>query len=305
MPGTEIVLPTDGMMIAGLDWQVEKYPVFLSDGTQVPDSFAVTRTDKNIPLGIVGARYETYQNHELFGFMDRFCEHADSSLETCGSLRNGKTVWALTRPTTTEYLRNDPIKKFFLAKSSHDGTSAVEILFTDVRVVCNNTLTAALKGTKSRVAIHHTASMRATLDQVETVLKHHSEHQIALAQAMDLLVRTQMDTEKINQLVKTLTKSRHVAVNLEEALTSEAEGKDPKAFGEIIRLVEEGKGTDIPGVRGSAYGVLNAVTEYVDHVRKVRGSDYFPNEGRFETAILGTGARMKQQAFDLCLKMAA
>ncbi|MDR1052021.1 MAG: DUF932 domain-containing protein [Deltaproteobacteria bacterium] len=298
LPADEVVAPLEGMRRAGLDWEVEKRNVYLADHSLIPDAFAVVRTDLGMSLGVVGRNYECFQNAELFGFMENFCERAETSLETLGSLRNGRTVWALSRPVETEYVPNDPVKKHFLIKTCHDGSGAVEILFTDVRVVCNNSLIVALKNARSKVSVSHTPNMRLNVGAVDKVLAEYVKHQKSLGEAMSLLAARQMNADDMEALARTLTRGRSAADG-EEAPVSR------RGVESIMRLVEVGKGADIPGVRGTAYGFLNAVTEYADHYRIVRSGDRGQLEAGFETKLMGGGARLKQEAFDLCLKLAA
>jgi hypothetical protein len=85
----------------------------------VPDRYAIVREDINYPLSVVGGAYEPFQNSDLFDFIGRFCRDTGSSIETAGSLRNGRTVWALAKNKVTEYLASDPIEKYFLIKNTN------------------------------------------------------------------------------------------------------------------------------------------------------------------------------------------
>jgi phage/plasmid-like protein (TIGR03299 family) len=294
------------MYQAGLAWKVRKEKVFLDGGRLVEDNFAIVRQDTGVALGIVGNNYEVYQNAEMFGFMDRFCRAAGTGIETCGSLRQGRTVWGLSRSRETEYVKGDPVEKYFLVRNSHDGSSTLDVLFTDVRVVCVNTLSAAIEGCRNRVAVLHTANMRANIEAIGKVLAQYaSRHQQALASAMELLAKTSLSSREMREMALALTRPKaRPKARPGQGQVGEDE-RDSKAAGQILRLVETGRGTDIPGVRGTAYGWLNAVTEYADHYKVVRATGKDKMEARFEASLSGSGAKLKQEAFDMCLQRAA
>jgi phage/plasmid-like protein (TIGR03299 family) len=299
LPPKTRLSPSEAMSLAGLDWSVRKEKIFLAGGRLVEDNFAIVREDTGNALGIVGKCYEVYQNEEMFGFMDRFCQMAGTDIETCGSLRDGRTVWGLSRSSQAEYVKGDPIEKYFLVKTSHDGSSTLDVIFTDVRVVCANTLSAALANRRNRMAVPHTANMRANVEAVGMVLNEYAKQQEALARAMGLLAKTRLNKQVMREMAVALT-----ARGAKYGQNPEAE-RDSREAGQILRLAETGMGTDIPGVRGTAYGWLNAVTEYVDHYRLVRSGGPDKREARFEASMNGSGARLKQAAFQMCLQMAA
>jgi phage/plasmid-like protein (TIGR03299 family) len=317
--GLGIVVPEDlpvreAQRLASLDWKVRKLPVYSMDEYgkryQIEGQFAIQRTDLDLPLGIVGSHYEPYQNDDMFKFMEVFCDAASTPIETCGSLRNGKIVWALAKSGSFEYIAGDPVEKYFLVRNTHDGSSKLEILFTDVRVVCNNTLSAALRGAVNRHSVTHTANIQTYMENVSSALKAYAEHAKALAQAMQILAHTCVSQKTIVELTKKLTNSKIEEID-PLALPDPTAKKEPdaKAYGRIVELVEVGQGTDIPGVKGTLYGWVNAVTEYADHYKPIRRndlSDNFIHERRFETSMYGgTGYKLKQKAFDLALKQAA
>jgi phage/plasmid-like protein (TIGR03299 family) len=208
LPGGSDVSPSEAMRITGLGWEVGKEPIYLADGTVVPDRFAVVRKDRGLPLGIVGSEYSVFQNAELFGFMGGFCDVAGTSIETCGSLRDGRTIWAMSRSGETEYVKGDPVEKYFMIKNSHDGSSSLEIAFTDVRVVCNNTLSAALRGARNKVSVIHTSNMAANVRAAGDVLAHYVSYQRSLGEAMSLLAAASLTEGEMRDVACALAHPR-------------------------------------------------------------------------------------------------
>lgn len=304
----------EAQIISGLTWTVRKEPVCFqqvseNDVTLMPilDNFAVVRNDLNIPLGIVGKQYEPYQNEQMFAFMDTFTKTANSKIETCGSLRNGRVVWALAQAGTSEYVKNDPTNQYFLFKNGFDGSQNIEVCFTNVRVVCNNTLTAALRTTKNVWRIRHTSSLHAQMDTVQAAIASQIQHEAHLANVMQELAKTQLTSAQVNQIVAEI-----VIADVKEADEYLQDAKDLNALAtkhqlkvihKILALHDIGVGTDIKGVRGTAYGVLQACTEYADHYRTIRRGDRSYAEARFESIMMGSSHQFKTTAFDYFLNM--
>lgn len=315
--GLGIILPEyipalEVQAAANLTWKVTKEELFSTiNGKQVkiPSFYSIVRDDINLPLGVVGDTYEPFQNDQMFEFMDSFCSTTGAKIETAGSLRNGKIVWALATAGETEYVKNDPVNQYFLFKNSFDGGSSVNIAFTNVRVVCNNTLTMALNGASNMWKVNHTSAM---LDKIETAKKtvflQHKNAQ-AMAQAMDKMIAYKMTEEMTVKAVQNIV-ARELKDIIDkannEAAIVEATKHTEKTTNKILELCETGAGADIPGVRGTAYGVLNACTEYADHYKTVRRTDGRTEaETRFESIIMGGARYFKDKAFNYLYAMAA
>lgn len=308
----------EAQRLAGLNWTVRKEAVYYrtpkTDGMsriiRVPDNFAIVRNDTNMPLGLVGNQYEPYQNDQMFAFMDQFMQQANSKIETCGSLRNGRTVWALAQAGTVEYVKNDPTNKYFLFKNAFDGSSTIEVCFTDIRVVCSNTLTAALRNTSNLWRIRHTGAMHDQLREVQQAIHHQQEHAVAMAAAMDRLVALRMTSQQVHTAFADLVVRADKDVDeLQQQkgmdLLEQATNHERRVVNKLLELHEAGAGSDIPGVRGSAYGVLQAATEYADHFRIVRAGDRELCEARFESVMMGSAHQFKTKAFDYVMNLAA
>lgn len=307
----------EAQRISGLTWSVRKEPVHyrmpavdgLSRIMAVPGAFAVVRNDNNYPLGIVGAQYEPYQNDQMFEFMDTFMQAADSKIETCGSLRNGRTVWAMAQAGTVEFVKNDPTIQYFLIKNGFDGMQNIEICFTNVRVVCNNTLTAALRGASNVWRVRHTSSLHDQMDAVQGAIFSQKKHAEAMRVVMDRLISFPLTQEEIARATAEIVMGdiKDAEALLEEGqdILESATNHQRKTVRQILELHESGAGTDIPGVRGTAYGLLNACTEYADHFRIVRPGERSLQEARFESIMMGSAHAFKARAFDHILSIAA
>lgn len=313
----------EAQVASGLDFTVEKRPVmftadeFSTEPLEMPGQFVTVRTDSNTPLGVVGSTYEVYQNEQMWQFMETFLARSGGQLETAGSLRNGRIVWTLVKASEIEYVSGDPIGEFFLFRNSFDGSCHIESLFTDIRVVCNNTLQAALKGAKDRFQVRHTTNANENMALTEKALGIRQKYNEVKNAAFHTLAKHQMNEGSMRNFIDDLLApagKKPSNIITPEMLRKEAAqpGKidwaaknREKNRDDIMALVEAGAGADIPGVRGTAYGLLNAVTEWTDHekgIRVTKGTD--ESEARFVNAMWGTGAKFKQKAFNRLLAAA-
>jgi len=287
----------EAQKLAGLGWCVTKEPIFNRGGQEIPEYYGVTRSDTGDTLGIVKGQYEPYQNDEMFEFMDNVMQAAGTKIETCGSLRNGRTVWALAKAGTKEYLSGDPVEEFFLFKNGFDGFTNIELCFTDVRVVCNNTLTMALKGASNLWKIRHTQNHKDRMQEVSLALAAQAKNSAALKDAMIHLLNKAMTDAQIHDYFVNLATppaNRGKGLELKTIQKNVIETMDGIYFGEAL-------GMSLPGVRGTAYGALQTATAFADHFRTVRAGSRDKIEARFESNFMGSSAEFKADAFNLLM----
>src|SRR5437016_663386 len=143
----------EAITAAGLDWDVRLVPLYAAEGRHrlaVPDRFAIVPSDRwgqrHCPVfGEVNGTYTPIQNIEAFRFFDPFISSKTATYETAGALYSGEKVWVLAK--IKENIRitvDDEVERYLLLVNGHDGNTPVSVLFTPVRVVCQNTLNQAL-----------------------------------------------------------------------------------------------------------------------------------------------------------------
>ena len=277
------------LKLANLDWSVSLKPIMVGD-VEASDYKAVVRDDTNDVLSIMKNRYTPLQNTEALNFFDPIVERSEAIYETAGSIKNGRTVFLLAKlPGHIESVKDDIIEKYVLLTNSHDGTSPVVAKFTPVRVVCNNTLTLALKGDGETVKIRHTATM---IDRLQV-----AHETLGLMNGIS------------NQIQDIFANMAKVQMNMDDAkayfntVLGVKDPKDPSTrssnmVNEMLRLVEEGAGSDIKGVRGTLYGMYQSATEFVDHHKSYR-----EKTDRMDALVFGSGARIKENAFQSALAL--
>lgn len=138
--------PTTAIAIskAGLNWQVEEKPIFFDpDQTEITNYKALVRSSDRSVLGVVSQGYEVLQNQEAFSWFDFLIHEGDVSLEAAGSLKGGKRIWVLAKINNLciDVVSEDSVLPYLLLSNAHDGTMAIWINFTPIRVVCQNSAT--------------------------------------------------------------------------------------------------------------------------------------------------------------------
>jgi phage/plasmid-like protein (TIGR03299 family) len=285
---------------AGLNWKIEETPVryligdrgHLGEIKAFPDNKVLYRSDSNEALSVVGNRYNVVQPREILEFYRDLTELSGFELETAGSLKGGRKIWALARTGQSTALKGKDVSKaYMLLATACDGTMATTAQFTSIRVVCNNTLAVALNHQSTgAVKVPHRSVFDAdsvkqqlgitvsSWDQFMYRMKVLSDRKVKQHEAKNYLLRVFSDPGKA------------VTGNTNE-----------RAMNKALSLFQgEGKGSRLASAEGTAYGLLNAVTQFVDHDRRARSPD-----SRLDSAWFGQGATIKRKALDEALLMAA
>lgn len=296
--GDENVFSDVAIQKAGLDWKVEKQPLFLGNGNQLEENVATVRDTDSAVLGIVGTDYQVLQNSEAFNFMDSLVDAGDMRYHTAGSLSGGRRVWLLGQIDSTEVVPGDRIDQFVFLYNSHDGSSALRCLWTDVRVVCANTARMALGKAKSSdgIAIRHTLNMEARMAEAQKVLGIARSAASLSAERYKALARENMKTAAWQEFLNNLIPDRDLS---EIEVTGKRKPSNTRRNNQredLTKLFEAGLGQDIAGVAGTKWAAYNAVTEYVNHHSSVKTTG---RASRMENVMFGVGNGMAQRALEL------
>jgi phage/plasmid-like protein (TIGR03299 family) len=299
--GTKLENPAtaaEAMEAAGLNYQVDLVPLFTQDGTKVTRRQAVIRTDSKQVLGTVGPGYTPIQNAECFGFLDAVVADGALHYHTAGALGQGEKIWMLAKLPGHIRVKNtdDITEKYLLLHSGHDGLCSLRVHFTPVRVVCQNTLSIAERNARGQgISIRHRGDLSARVHEAQKVLGLADQFYADIQPKIDRLADYYPAADQLCGFFSALYPDP-VDGNATRAQNVRAE---------LLRLFEDGIGQDIPGIRHSAWAALHAVTEYVDHKRPTRGrGDLDRSSRRLQLQWFGSGAWLKQRAWDLALDMA-
>lgn len=291
---------------AGMNWRIEESEVrfVASNGADskglgsihaFPDQKVLYRSDTRAPLSVVSNRYQVVQPSEILEFYRDLTEVGGYELETAGVLKEGRKFWALARTGQSAVLKGkDQVHGYLLLATACDGTLATTAQFTSVRVVCNNTLAIALGEGQGAVKVHHRSQFDA--QAVKRQLG------IAISSWDGFMVRMKALSErKVTADIAEAYFKRvltYAAVNPSGQPVTAVNDRALKAVQELFN--GRGKGSNLASASGTAWGLLNGVTEFIDHHRRARSEDH-----RRDAAWFGAGAAVKQKAWDEAMKLVA
>ncbi|MGN0512894.1 MAG: DUF932 domain-containing protein [Lachnospiraceae bacterium] len=250
----------DALVYAGLDWKVIQEPVYTDSQELIEGYKANVRDSDRRVLGVVTDRYKVIQNEEAFAFTDALLGEG-VRYETAGSLQGGKKVWMLARMPHEYIITGERISPYLLFSNTHDGSGAIKVALTPIRVVCNNTLNLALSTAKRSWSMIHTGDIQGKLQEAKDTL---------------LLADRYMDSlgkEFENLRMKSMT-DKQVMEYIEVLLPVEEDGT-MKQKRNIEHLREDLKmryfdAPDLQDVGKNAYRFINAVSDFATHAQPLR-----------------------------------
>lgn len=280
---------------AGLDWEAKSTPVkFMAASLYhtVPHKKVLFRSDTLKPLSVVSNRYQAVQPAQIIHFYDDLCDKYGYAIETMGALKEGRVIWALAKTGANAKIQGiDEVEAYLLLTTSYDGTSATRAKFTNVRVVCNNTLSVAMNGKGNFVNVRHDTKFDA--DSVKTDLGV-GEAWARHVESLNKLAETQVDS--MAQAAFILKVYHGVSLSDKRASGKVAE----RTVRRLSTILTQAPGATMPTAFGTLYGLLNAVTYDIDHSTRAHSKDT-----RLASAWLGVGDALKTRAFEEAMKIAA
>lgn len=291
--------------LAGLNWSVCQWPVHAvnpssGQASVTPHHRANVRMDTQAVLGIVSPTYQPFQNRDAFDFMDSLVGDKLAMFETAGAIKEGRKVWMLARiPKEYRAGPEDLIKPYVLLVNSFDGSTSLRMLPTTIRVVCQNTLNLALKQQGGEgLAIQHKSNLDLRVRQARQKLG-------VIAARFDRF------DEELHAMLQTPLTTRKVARYFEGLLPDPTNLTDRQRRHRDLTMTHfqvnlENDRNTLAGIRGTAWAAYNAVSEWADHAREVRGvNEQARLESRLDSIWFGSSHRIKQQAYRDALALTA
>lgn len=291
----------DALRIAGLDWTVQLTDLAADFGPEaeggrykpVTTHRATFRSDTGATLGAVGMRYQPLQNREAFAWMDEVVGESLAIWHTCGSLKGGRKVWMLAKlPGTLEVCDRDVLEKYVLVTNSHDGTGAVRLFPTSVRVVCANTLRLAISEQDRNTTdtglplglklFHRAGSLSNRVQKAKELLGVINDSHDDFAQAARAMLSKPLNTQQVSDYFGDLTGSR----------SDRTRGKVLTQLWDRFALP-----TNEGGYKSNVWTAYNAASEWADHELRVKGSGEIRAERKFASCLFGSSHSFKQRAW--------
>lgn len=304
--------PTSAKAIeqAGLDFRVEKRTLFTSKKSFVPgserliidDHFATVRTDTETVLGVVGSNYQTVQNRDAFSFFDSIVKDEGIRYETAGALGKGERIFITAKlPSYIRVGREDLIEQYLFLTTSHDGFGSITAAFTPIRIVCNNTLNAALKNMSHAIRIRHTNNAKQKFRQAHQVMGITNTLSAQLEDIFNHWSKVRITDKEVYKLIQS------AMIPNKEVMLDIRRGKEDELSTHFLNICKDAHEyamsndtQQLDTTRGTLFGAYNGVTGYFQNVRK-----YTNEEAKINSLLYGgIGQQRTQKAFDLCTAFA-
>lgn len=274
----------DALKLAGLDWKVYPQPIYLADGTEIPNQKANVRDKDNTVLGIVKDRYQIVQNDEAFSFTDLLLGEG-VTYETAGSLSDGKRVWMLAKMPERKVL-GDKVEPYLVFSNSHDGLGAVKVALTPIRVVCQNTLTLALSSANRVWSTKHTGNIANKLEDARLTLELASMYLDNMDEEADRLSQITVFEPEFANFVTTMFPTNK---NMSDRQISNIE-KQRNGLKNIYNNVD-----NLQKFYNTAWGVVNAVADFAPHFLPTRMTTSY-KENNFFSIVDGGKQTLMERA---------
>lgn len=289
----------DEMLVAsGLDWSVKKVPLLAQaeDGTliKLPQRRALIRTTDNKVLTVVGDTWTPFQNRDALEFFREYTEAGGAKLETAGSLRGGKVIWALASIQQGFTVnRTDHVKGYILLTSPHEVGRAITVRTTTVRVVCANTMAMAMRSSADYSQNHLSSFNTAAAKDAIGLAKEQVQQAHLDAKLLSKMQMSEFDNVRfLAQFFQPALEGEKEDAHVELLLNSPNERN--KVMDQVMWSLDNAPGA----IKGNAWGTLNAVTHWVDHVAGTKP------ETRLWESWMGHRAQLKLDVRDALLEMA-
>ena len=266
----------EALAAAGLDWNVFQQDIYTQDGFKVPDYYANVRDSDRKVLGVVSGRYQIVQNREAFAFTDELLGKG-VRYETAGSLKEGRRIWILAKLTKPYRLAEDRVLPYLVFSNTHDGSGAIKVAMTPIRVVCNNTLNLALDTAGRLWTAKHTGDIAAKMEDARKTLFMAEHYMEELVKESDRLSRKKVTDAEVKEYIKMLLPVPTDATEVTEQ--------------NVIRLRKDMErryfhAPDLKDVGKNGYRFINAVSDFATHAEPVRRTKNY-QENLFQKTMDG------------------
>ncbi len=296
--GDKAVTSAEAIKAAQLNWNVSLRTVHanISKGNapqySLADEFrAVVREDTNDVLGVVGRRYAPIQNEAAFQFMDSLVRGKYAMYHTAGALYGGKKIWMLCKlPGDIKVNGKDVVEKYLLLVNHHNGDGAARCFFTPIRVVCANTLNAAIKHfvRGEGYSIRHTGDIQQKVKAAQQILGLAQEYYKEFEVKANFLAN-----QKFNDTMMSIALSKIFPAEDESQVATRTQN-----IRDTVTDLFQGSGKGSKEFRGTAWGAYNAFTEYADHIKTVRGEEE-DSSSRLDSLWFGSSAQLKTRSLEV------
>ncbi len=283
-----------------LNYTVDKLPakIILPDGTErvIPGKFGTYRTDTGQPFGVVGGRYEIVQNIDAFEFFDAIVGKGEAIYETAGALYSGESIFITAKLPDYIKVGKDEIEKYIFLKSTHDGSGSIIAAFTPIRIVCANTLNAALGNLSNKVSIRHTKDAKVKLQQAHVIMGITNKLSVELEGIFNQMAKKSIVDKELKAFITQIIAPKREQMNDKEK--AELSTRTLNKINDIYAYALSSPTQQTSASKGTVFGAYNAITGYYQNLRNWKTAD-----DKIDSIIGGQAERDGQAAFDLALQL--
>ena len=250
----------EALELAGLDWKVTQEPIYTNLGERIEGYRANIRDVDRKPLGVVTERYKVVQNQEAFAFTDSLLKEG-VRYETAGSLQGGRRIWLLAHMPREYMIMGERFSPYLLFSNTHDGSGAVKVALTPIRVVCQNTLNLALTTAKRSWSMMHTGNIQGKIQEAKETLLLAEDYMDSLGQEFESLRKKKLTDKEVRDYIEMLLPSE--------------DNSTPQQIKNMKRLREDMAhryfdAPDLQDVGKNAYRFINAASDFATHSKPLR-----------------------------------
>jgi phage/plasmid-like protein (TIGR03299 family) len=279
---------------AGMEWKIARSRVRYGDAPNqriIDDKHVLFRSDTKADLGIVSDKYQIVQPRAVLEFFRDLVRAGGLELSAAGTVFGGRRFWATAKIGDASPVSvRDKIGGYLLLSTSADGSLATEARLTSIRVVCRNTLAMARADGKPALRVSHRSVFDA--DAVKTQMGLNTAAWDSFRHSLTRLANKEVAWDSAQEIVAGLFATQ-------DSQPARDKARDSAGWGKVMSLFAgEAKGSSFDGVQGTAYGLLQACTEYSDHWVRAQSA-----ENRFVSAQWGNGATLKSKAYEALMAL--
>lgn len=235
---------------AGLDYTVTKEPVYLRDGILVPSRIATIKSETREPIGLVSDRYEIYQNADAFKFLE---EIPDIQFVRAGETYNGM-VYIIGKLPTLRVL-DDEFTPYVIFQTSHNGWFSLRATICPLRIVCQNQFAMSFKNMANTISIQHSKRLEGRIMEAQQLLKDTAIYMQGFTDTAEELALLKVTDADRNKICDAFFESTKAITERQQASLMEKKSRFNLCYND----------DDNGNFRGTAWGLVNALTDYETH----------------------------------------
>lgn len=246
----------EALQISGLDYEVVKAPIYLSNGHRIKDQFATKKKGTDEVFGIVGKDYTIVQNEEAFSFVDGIIS------EGLTFVKAGETSYMnyIIASLPEQYILDDKFKPYIIFQNSHAGATTLKAAICPLRIICQNQFTMAFRNSENKISIRHSSSIHEKMDEAQHILQFNAEYMNSFNKMANKMAANKIGDEKALEII-----DKYFLVD-DNASTRKVNSNEEKK----TILLNAYNAEDNQNFRGTQWGLINAFSDYITHLDPVR-----------------------------------